>query len=737
MLYLLLLVSAALCQVIGFKHNLTKPNLLFVEHSVNQDMEQVNWDYSTKNIPIPSDKEYRQALIQKTSEFMKRAVWKAYFVLNPTETPVRKETFGFKSSANLPFVPELKEMEESMLELIQSIENKQNYTTPNFQKHMAKDIQKIKQTNDLLVKADKTNNYYKLNKDDHNKLIQENIQKEYKKATKAQEENITAQDKKVASKLELADRIHISAKTEAFVTLKDHKENFSQNPKVRLINPNKSQLGKISKSKLDKINRTVREKTKSNQWRSTKDVISWFKNIENKPKNNFIQCDIDNFYPSITETLLNKALDYASQFCEISDEDRKIIILAKNTLLYNSSKAWTKRGNKGHFDVTMGSYDGSETCELVGLYILSLIEHLEINVGLYRDDCLATSTKTPRQIEIIKKKMCKIFKDLDLKITIEANAKSQCVNFLDIQLDLKTGIYKPFNKPNNIPQYVHTHSNHPPTIIKNIPEGINKRLTTNSVNEEVFNETSKLNQEALTKAGHKYKLHHNPETNNNSQHKHSRKRNIIWFNPPYSQKVSTQVGKKFLQIIDKCFPKGHTLHKAFNRNTVKVSYSTTANFGQIISRHNKQILNTATEELCKCEPGVCPLDSKCKTQDLVYQATVTQIDNNKVDTYIGLTSQTFRKRYNQHNSDFRNPKSQNATTLSTHIWKLKAENIRYEVKWKFITRAKSFSPAAGTCNLCNAEKYFIICKPEMASLNKRNEILSKCRHRRKFLLTQN
>ena len=87
----------------------------------------------------------------------------------------------------------------------------------------------------------------------------------------------------------------------------------------------------------------------------------------------------------------------------------------------------------------MGSFDGAETCELVGLFLLSQLSHLSVYVGLYRDDGLATCTKTPKQVEAVKKEMCKIFKKHNLQITIEANKK--VVDFLDLTLDLRTGIY--------------------------------------------------------------------------------------------------------------------------------------------------------------------------------------------------------------------------------------------------------------------------------------------------------
>ena len=71
----------------------------------------------------------------------------------------------------------------------------------------------------------------------------------------------------------------------------------------------------------------------------------------------------------------------------------------------------------------MGSFDGAETCKLLGLFLLSQLTNLDVNVGLYRDDGLANCTKTPKQVEAIKKEMRKIFKRNSLQITIEANKK--------------------------------------------------------------------------------------------------------------------------------------------------------------------------------------------------------------------------------------------------------------------------------------------------------------------------
>ena len=152
---------------------------------------------------------------------------------------------------------------------------------------------------------------------------------------------------------------------------KDHKENFENNPKCRLINPAKSDSGKISKLILDKVNTHLRTILNVNQWRNTQNVIEWFGNIEQKSRHSFISFDIVDFYPSISENLLDQALSWASSLAKISHENISIIKHARKSLLFNNGKPWIKNNNSNLFDVTMGSYDGAEICELVGLFILN------------------------------------------------------------------------------------------------------------------------------------------------------------------------------------------------------------------------------------------------------------------------------------------------------------------------------------------------------------------------------
>ena len=103
--------------------------------------------------------------------------------------------------------------------------------------------------------------------------------------------------KSIATRLNLADRksINTTVKREAFITLKDHKPNFHNNPTFRLINPSKSEIGKISKQILDRINHKVIESIGLNQWKNTEAVLKWFKNIPNKNLYSFISFDVVDF----------------------------------------------------------------------------------------------------------------------------------------------------------------------------------------------------------------------------------------------------------------------------------------------------------------------------------------------------------------------------------------------------------------------------------------------------------
>ena len=127
------------------------------------------------------------------------------------------------------------------------------------------------------------------------------------------------------------------AQRQAYISLKNHKENFENNPKCRLINPAKNNLWLLSKQVLDRINKNIWSKTNSNRWRNIKSVIDWFSNIREKKKHSFLIFDIVDFYPSISEHLLKLSLTYAMQFTTVSDEDIEINTHSRKTLLFDKN----------------------------------------------------------------------------------------------------------------------------------------------------------------------------------------------------------------------------------------------------------------------------------------------------------------------------------------------------------------------------------------------------------------
>ena len=136
----------------------------------------------------------------------------------------------------------------------------------------------------------------------------------------------------------------------------------------------------------------------------------------------------------------------------------------------------------------MGSYDGTEICELVGLYTLSILSkrYGKERIGLYRDDGLAVFKDITGRKEIAN-----IFKELCQNITIDSNLK--ITNFLDITLNLNNGKHYPYRKPNDRPMYIHKQSNHPPNIIKNLPASISRQISDISYDEEIFKRVHRKN----------------------------------------------------------------------------------------------------------------------------------------------------------------------------------------------------------------------------------------------------
>ena len=219
--------------------------------------------------------------------------------------------------------------------------------------------------------------------------------------------------------------------------------------------------------------------------------------------------------------------------------------------------------------------------------------------------------------------------------------------------------------------------------------------------------------------------------------KKHRSRATIWYNPPFSSNVKTNVGKKFITLLKKHFPPSSELYKLFNTKKVKISYSCCPNMKAIISSHNAKV--TRPKEMvdapgCNCRGGVdkCPLNGKCLTESLVYKATVSSNEAEK--SYIGQAASTFKLRFNNHNNSFVNPKKKKSTALSSYIWYLNSRGLQYNISWSTECTPKPYQGGGRTCELCLMEKTLIARSDRMTSLNRRNEVMTKCRHRMPFFL---
>ena len=170
------------------------------------------------------------------------------------------------------------------------------------------------------------------------------------------------------------------------------------------------------------------------------------------------------------------------------------------------------------------------------------------------------------------------------------------------------------------------------------------------------------------------------------------------------------------------------------------------NTKQIIDNNNKQILNSSKHadksadntnviKSCNCrQKNACPLNGNCLQSSVIYQATIKRHNTNTSETYKGLTENDFMTRYRNHIASFHHAKHRNSTELSKHIWTLKDSNTDHSISWCIISSRSSYNSSSKRCNLCLREKFLTIYRPDLSSLNERNELLSSCHHRNKALL---
>ena len=155
------------------------------------------------------------------------------------------------------------------------------------------------------------------------------------------------------------------------------------------------------------------------------------------------------------------------------------------------------------------------------------------------------------------------------------------------------------------------------------------------------------------------------------------------------------------------------------------------------------------ERKCNCTPREsCKLANRCLEKNMVYQANVNIIDKAprqlqeraqpenqgsktpKIEYYVGLYSTTGKERLGNHYKAFIHRRYIMDTALSQFIWELKDKGLDYEIEWVLLAKASPYNPSNKTCNLCSKERFFILRKHWMATINKYNSLSSKCIHRR-------
>ena len=210
--------------------------------------------------------------------------------------------------------------------------------------------------------------------------------------------------------------------------------------------------------------------------------MKWFIDISNNNDCSFIQLGFKKFYQSINEDILTNAIQFAKLHITIDDKDLHLIMHYRKSLLFGN-ETWEKKSTESCFDVTMGSFDGAEICEIVGLYIKSNIENIlpKTNFGLYHDDGLILLKKlNSQQMDKKRKTTIRILKDVSFSIGVQTNLKE--VDFLNVTLNIQNGICFPYKKPSDKLLSFRSSSNSPLQLTKQLPNPISERLSKNSSN---------------------------------------------------------------------------------------------------------------------------------------------------------------------------------------------------------------------------------------------------------------
>jgi hypothetical protein len=206
----------------------------------------------------------------------------------------------------------------------------------------------------------------------------------------------------------------------------------------------------------------------------------------------------------------------------------------------------------------------------------------------------------------------------------------------------------------------------------------------------------------MNRAGYKEKLSFKVLDDIVEKESNKRSRDVIWFNPPWSSNVRTNVGAKFISLVKKHFPRSSPLYPIF---------------------HNKKVLSGGVVENakkgCNCRGGIttCPMLGSCLDKSMIYKAEVTTTTDKK--HYYGQTFRTFKDRFYGHQSDLRNQGKAESTTLSKYVWQERNKGEEPDIIWSKLSSAKPYSLGGRSCPLCLAEKTAIATDTSGEMLNRR------------------
>ena len=198
--------------------------------------------------------------------------------------------------------------------------------------------------------------------------------------------------------------------------------------------------------------------------------------------------------------------------------------------------------------------------------------------------------------------------------------------------------------------------------------------------------------------------------------------------------VVTNVGRFFLNLINKHFLQHHRFSKIFNRNNVKICYSCMPNMKSRTNIYNKKVTKakpSAQARTCiYCiNKSKCPLNNKCLRNNVLHKANITSVSENyRNKIHYGISEFKFKWRYANHRKSFKNRNYKTGTELPNEVWKLKKQKKNADISWEILGIHQLYDTSTKRCMLCLNEKLAIALHKEGNMLNKCTEIISKCRH---------